>query len=725
MSLDVYHEESQSNAKLYNRDVLKLLIGYIFTYKKYLFIAVFFVFIITGANLSVPYILKTLIDRFIFKNGKIVYMNELVEAGLSQGHMKHFRHTLRLSGEQHFLFRSRLKYFSRKELQEFVDTGILSRESYVFIESPTVDQALEEKIRAFVVRGEILDFKNKTYLFSTKVLEKFRLEEIYKLRSWDFIHIIRYVFLIISILIVQFVSSYLQILFLMKLSQYAMRDLRKDLFRHILTLEVSYYDGNPIGKLVNRVTNDIETLNELFSSVLITLFQDLLLMFGIALVMFFTDLYLALIVAAIYPFVVTATILFRVHVRNAYRVIRTKITELNSFLNETITGIRIIQIFVRELENFKKFTRRNTQVYRAQLKQLYVYAVFRPIISFLRWLSIASVIYFGALGIVQDRVSFGLLIMFIAYIERFFAPVRDLSEKFDIMQSATAAGEKIISILNTDAVREETAPSVIDISETRKGEPDADSTKKGRRFEGKIEFRDVWFAYKPEEWVLRGVSFSIDPKDTLAIVGETGAGKTTIISLLSKFYRIQRGSIFIDGKNIDDIPLWLIRRNIVSVMQDVFLFSKTIRDNVTLGTPYEEAWFRSVCGATHINRFLDKLPEGELEKVMERGATFSAGERQLLSFARALYFDPSVLILDEATSNIDTETEKLIQDATQRLTEGRTSIVIAHRLSTIKMAKKIIVLEKGRIVEEGTHQSLLAKKSLYHKLYTLQFSDLV
>ena len=707
--MDYYQEDSGRDEKLYSRDVLRLIFGYVFVYRKYLITALLFVLLITGANLSVPYLLKVIIDRYIFKQGHIVHLSAYVPDDRGSFDERQFRRGVFLTDSTYFLFQSRLKYFSGEKKEELKNSGVFSKDMYTLIESPVLEGELKEKIKSYIMSGDILLFGDSLYLFNTSVMGRFKVAEIYQLRSKDFVNIVQYILFIIGILLVQFGSSYLQIIFLMKLSQLAMKDLRKDLFSHILTLEVSYYDKNPIGKLVSRVTNDIETLNEFFSSVVITLFQDILMMLGIALVMFFTDLYLALIVAVSYPFVVLFTIIFRVQVRNAYRSIRTKIAELNSFLNETITGIRIIQIFIREASNLKKYIKMNTAVYRAQLKQLYIYSVFRPLISFLRWFSIAAVIYFGARGISQNRISFGLLVMFIAYIERFFAPVRDLSEKFDIMQSATAAGEKLISILKADAVKE------IDEDEP---------VNRSHRFRGEIIFDDVWFSYKPEEWILKGISFSMKPGETVAIVGETGAGKTTIISILSRFYRIQRGSILIDGTNINDIPYSVIRQNIVSVMQDVFLFSRNIRENVTLGLPYNGRMFKTVSRATHIDRFIEKLPEGEMEPVMERGATFSAGERQLLSFARALYFNPSILMLDEATSSIDTETEKLIQDAIIHLTEGRTSIIIAHRLSTIKNADKIIVIDRGKVVEQGSHRVLLAKEGIYHKLYTLQFNDL-
>jgi ABC-type multidrug transport system fused ATPase/permease subunit len=722
-----YDEESIGSERVYSGEVLKLIFRYVFVYKKYLFLSLFFVLFITGASLSVPYLFKIIIDRYIFKQGQIVHLGAYSSRPENAFYDKQFSRGHYLSDTTRFLFQSRLKYFSKKEKEDLVNSGILSGKKYVLIESPRFEGELEEKIDSFVIKGEILIFGESIYLFESSVLSKFKMEELARLRSRDFAHIVQYILFIVGILLVQFVSSYIQIMFLMKLSQMAMKDLRKDIFSHILTLEVSFFDKNPIGRLVNRVTNDIETLNEFFSSVLITLLQDILLMLGIALVMFFTDIYLALIVAATFPFIIIITILFRIQVRNAYRKIRTRITELNTFLNETITGIRIIQIFVMEMKNFIKFMTKNNSVYKAQLKQLYVFGVFRPLISFLRWVSIAAVIFFGARGIVDDRISFGLLVMFIAYIERFFAPVRDLSEKFDIMQSATAAGEKLISILKADAVKEKDDDLTMlpqtgtkDISHSN-----LEKIKYGEtvRFKGEIVFDDVWFSYKPDEWVLRGVSFSMNPGETLAIVGETGAGKTTIISILSKFYRIQKGKIFIDGMDVNDIPYGTIRRNIVSVMQDVFLFSRNVRENITLGVPYDEQCFKTVSRATHIENFIKKLPAGELEPVMERGATFSAGERQLLSFARALYFDPSILVLDEATSSIDTETERFIQDAIAHLTEGRTSIIIAHRLSTIKNADRIIVLDRGKIVEEGRHQELLKKKGIYHKLYSLQFSD--
>jgi ATP-binding cassette subfamily B protein/subfamily B ATP-binding cassette protein MsbA len=718
-----YDQEEATNGKLYNREVLRLLFRYIVVYKKYLFFSLAFVLIITAANLLVPYVLKTIVDRYIFKTGRVLTLESSAGTQNMTTLNSYRGQRLRLDDRHEFLFQSRLNYYSRAEIDSMQEQGVLSRERYVLVESPELTSGSEKKLEGLVKVGRALSYGDSIYLIDSRELERFTAREVAEIRALDFTRILQYFAGILLVLLVQFAASYSQIMLLMKLSQRAMRDLRDDLFSHIIGLEASYYDRNKIGKLVTRVTNDIEVLNELFSSVLVTLFQDILIMLGIAAVMFFTSFRLAIVVSISFPFVVLITIIFRIKVRSAYRLIRSKISELNSFLNETITGIRIIQIFVRETKNLISFRKKNIDVYGAQLKQLYTYAVFRPLIGFLRWFSIAAVIYFSARGIGAGTLSYGILVMFVAYVERFFAPVQDLSEKFDIMQSANAAGEKILSILKTDAINE------LGAGKQRKETPAHPEKgplrrEKTERFEGKIEFDNVWFSYNESEWILKGVSFSIDPKKTLAIVGKTGAGKTTIINLLARFYPVQKGRILIDGVDITEFPLPVLRRNIISVMQDVFLFSRTVKENVILGSPFDEEWFRTVCRLTHIDRFIGKLHGGEDEPVMERGSTFSAGERQLLSFARALYFDPSILVLDEATASIDTETEKLVQDAITHITKGRTSIAIAHRLSTIQHADKIIVLDGGRIVEEGNHQELLHKKGIYHKLYTIQFSNL-
>jgi ATP-binding cassette subfamily B multidrug efflux pump len=714
-----FEEEDDRAGKLYNRDVLRLLFSYLFRYKNHLISAFLLVFCIAGANLAVPYLFKTIVDRYIVKRGRIVDPARLAETeagGFTRRRLERggISHAVPLGDGTLFLYRSELTYLSQREIGELVDAGVLSRESYVLVEAAGIEGNLLAKLERLTAKGEILRFGSGIYLFKTDVLREFTVGELVLLRRGDFSQVLRYVLGIVGILLLQFGSSYIQIILLMKLSQRAMRDLRRELFAHTLTLEISFFDRNPVGKLVNRVTNDVEKLNELFSSVMVTLFQDLLMMLGITVIMFFTSYRMAMLFMISVPFLVVITVLFRIKVRKAYRSIRTRVSELNSFLNEIITGIRVVKVFVREAASLLTFGRFNHSLYEAHMRHLYIIAVFRPLIGFMRWFTIATIVYFGARGIADNRISFGLLVMFIAYIERFFHPIQDLSEKFDIMQNATAAGEKILSLFRAEARREEGVTE----------RPARGEGRKTRRIAGDIEFRDVWFSYLPGEWVLKGVSFRVDPRETLAIVGETGAGKTSIINTLSRLYPIQRGEILIDGRNLEEIPPAEVRSNVVTVMQDIFLFSRTIRENIVLGNDGDDARFRQALEMTYVDRFVRSLPGRENEPVMERGVTFSAGERQLLSFARALYFDPAVLVLDEATSNIDTETEMRIQDAIARLTRGRTSIIIAHRLSTIRKADRILVLDNGRIVEQGTHRDLMEKRGLYHRFYSLQFGEL-
>lgn len=778
--MNYYKEDNTDTSKLYNKDVTKLLFKYIFRYKKYLLIAILFVIIITSVTLAVPYLSKTVIDRFIIKKGYIVnYVNFKPVTKDDHFLESKIKKSIKLDDNHYFFIQSELKYFSKIQIRKYIKNNVFSANKFVLIETPLINEKLKNKLDQLKKKKDAYQFNNNIYLINEDSLNQFKINDIYNLRITDFKNIVLIVFLVIFLQVIQFLASYFQIIFLMKLSQFSMRDLRQDLFDHIASLETKYFDENPIGKLVSRVTNDIETLNEMFSSVLITLLQDLLMMSGILVIMFLTSIKLALIVSATIPFIILLTILFRLKAREAYRKIRTQVARINAFLNETITGIRIIQIFVQEIKNLKKFRVINKDLYKANIQQLYVYAVFRPSIGILRWIAIASLIYFGANGILSHTVSYGIIVMFISYIGRFFEPVQDLSEKFDIMQSATAAGEKILFVFNSKYYKESEENKKIEefLKKYLKEEEDIETNEKDAkqdkveqykigqdnkieqdkieqnkkviksnkdniykyktinyinkngyddnyfRFKGDIVFDKVWFAYKPDQWILKDLSFHIKPEETLAIVGETGAGKSTIINILSKFYRIQKGHIYIDGIDINDIPIPVLRRNISIVMQDVFLFSKTVKENIILNSKFDKEKFDFVVKLTHMDKFIQRLPDKENEMVMERGVTFSAGERQLLSFARSLYFDPSILVLDEATSNIDTETEKLIQDAISHLIKGRTSIIVAHRLSTIKNANNILVIDKGIAVESGDHNSLIAKKGIYYQLYKLQFSS--
>ena len=715
--MSMHLEEDTPPVKFLNREVIGLLASYLLRYRRHLMHAAVFVVFITAARLLVPYISGFVVDRYLVKKGFTVSLtaSNAVEGGNAVLQRAIKRGTM-LDDFTVFLFRKELGRFSAIEIERLKTERVLSSVEYLLLHPPQISPAIRQKLEAGKGNGSIQRYigrnGHETWLFSDGAASLFTTREMISLRRADWDHVVFAVLLVVVIFFVQFVASYRQIIALMKLSQYAMRDLRADLYRHLLSLELSFFDRNPVGRLVNRVSNDIETLNEMFSTVAVALFQDLLIMAGIIVVMFCTDAKLALAVCASFPFLAIITMVFRTQARRAYRMIRTRVAHLNAFLNENITGMRIIQIFCREASQWTKFDSINHGVYEANIRQIMVYAVFRPLIDLFRWAAVAAVILFGAMALVHATVSYGVIVMFLAYIASLFEPLGDLAEKFDIMQSANAAGEKILTVLKADAVREiDPVPGSAGYIEVLPPQ----------RFKGEIKFEDVWAAYTPGEWVLRGVSFAIPPLSTLAIVGETGSGKSTIISLLGRLYPWQRGRIMIDGVNLSEIPYAVLRSNLAVVMQEMFLFSRSIEENLTLGAPFDQKRWEESVRVTHVGPLLERLPGGKEEIVMERGVTLSAGERQLCAFARALYADPAILALDEATSNIDSETENLIQDALQHLVRNRTSIVVAHRLSTVRNADKIIVIDKGIVAEEGTHQTLIDRNGLYRELYKLQF----
>lgn len=706
-NLDI--EEEAVQQKLFNREVIKLLFDYVLRYRHYLFYALFFVLLTTATTLVVPLLSSIIIDKHIVKTGYIAAIDNK-SAGFDE-----FTATVKKKGEllaenQWFIYQSTLKHFSKQQVAQLIQKGVLSNEKYTPVRMRTFTSVLSGKVTMLINDGTLIKIGN-TVLLNDRSSAKFTTAEMLELRYDDLRKVLLFSVLMLSLFSIQFIASYLQILALMKLSQKAMRDLRTDLFSHIISLELSFFDKNPVGKLVNRVTNDIEALNEMFSSVIVNISQNLLVMTGVIVMMFMTDAYLASLVCLTIPFLFLVIVIFRSQARSAYRIIRTKIADLNTFLNENISGIRVTQIFVQEKKQFEKFKKINKEVYSANIRQLNIYAVFRPLIDFFRWFAIGTVIYFGAQSLIEDRISYGMIVMFLAYIGTFFEPIGELAEKIDILQSATASGEKILSIFKTHVKKEVHLSS------------HSSQIRVVSKLKGRIVFDDVWFSYVPGEWVLKGVSFSVEPQSTLAVVGETGSGKSTIISLLSRFYTVQKGRILIDGIDINEIPYQDLRKSISTVMQDVFLFSRTIKNNIILNELFDNDRFQKIAQYTNANYFIEKLPQKENEMVMERGVTLSAGERQLLAFARSLYAQPSILILDEATSNIDTHTEQLIQAAITELTKNRTTIAIAHRLSTVRNADQIIVIDKGVIVETGTHDRLIENNGLYYDLYRLQFEN--
>lgn len=504
-----------------------------------------------------------------------------------------------------------------------------------------------------------------------------------------------------------FVFNLLQIYVLSYAGQYIIYNIRQLVFSHLQKLPLSYFDRNPIGRLVTRITNDTETLNDMYTNVLITLLKDFAILLGAVIIMFRLNSSLTWITLAAMPVVLILTVIFRLRIRKVYRNVRTAIARVNSAISENISGMRIIQLFNKEKPNFERFDKIGKAYYKASMNEVVTFGLFRPVIEMVASLTIALLIWNGGGKVIDNSMEFGVLYALINYISLLFQPINDLAEKYNILQSSMAASERIFMILDTPA--EEDAGSL---------EFDAEAAA------GDIEFKNVWFAYNDENWVLKDVSFRVPAGRTIAIVGHTGAGKTSIINLLSRFYEIQRGEILINGINIKDVQKASLRKAIGVVLQDVFLFSGRLNDNIRLNEEsITDEKLQEAARYVNADGFISRLPNGYNEEVMERGSTFSSGQRQLLAFARALAFDPDILVLDEATSNIDTETEILIQDALTKLTKNRTTIVIAHRLSTIQHADKIIVLHKGKVHESGTHQELLAAKGMYYSLYQLQYQQ--
>jgi ATP-binding cassette subfamily B multidrug efflux pump len=553
----------------------------------------------------------------------------------------------------------------------------------------------------------------------------------------------------VGLIALGFLLDYLQTYFMQWAGQMVMFDLRKQIFRHLQHMHIGFYDKNPVGRLVTRVTSDVDALNEMFTSGVVSIFEDVFVLAGITAIMLGMNWKLALITLAVLPLIAYATKIFRDKVRDSYRRIRTAIARINAYMQEHVSGMVVLQLFNREQRSFDKFSEVNAVHMEAFKDAIMAHAVYYPVVEILSSTAIACVIWFGgndiirqltvssvavdfssqnllSFQVVRTVVSIGILTAFIQYAQRFFRPIQDFSEKYNILQSAMAASERVFKLLDTPA--EITSPAVT----------------KAPTGPGRIEFDHVWFAYRnvaaakdagesarltqlvatEPDWILRDVSFTIEPGETVAIVGHTGAGKTTIISLLMRFYDVQKGAIKIDGVDVKEMDLAELRRRYGVVLQDPFLFTGTVEGNIRLGTDWiTDADIEKAAEDVNLADFIRALPQGFKEEVRERGSTLSTGQKQLISFARALAHDPKILILDEATSSVDTETEMKVRDALSRMVEGRTSVVIAHRLSTIQRADKIIVMHKGQVREVGTHQQLLAQHGIYYKLYQLQYKD--
>ncbi len=531
------------------------------------------------------------------------------------------------------------------------------------------------------------------------LVENFEMKELY-----------RYVIVYASILIISLICTYFQSLLLQKIGQKILSKIREDTFVHIESLSHSQLNSMPVGKLVTRVANDTGAISMMFTHILVNLFKNCFIIIGVLVAMLCLNYMLTLMVLCFVPFIVLFTIIFRKFSRRAYRKVKDCTTDINTYLSENLSGIKITQIFNKEEKKLEEFSEKNRALGTSKQKEIFVFGIFRPMVYMLYISSVLCLLYLSGKGVIQNTeflgqmITAGTLVSFYSFVSKFFNPIQNLAEQFNRLQSAFASAEKIFTVLDMEPLITD-AEDAIELDTVR----------------GDIEFKNVWFAYNEGEWILKDVSFKVEAKQTVAFVGSTGSGKTTILSLICRNYDIQRGEILIDGINIKKIKISSLRRHFGQMLQDVFLFSGTIRSNIVLGEDISDEEIKKTCEYVNANHFIDKLKGGLDEEVRERGNNFSAGQRQLLSFARTIIHKPSVMILDEATANIDTETELLIQDSLEKMMNIGTMLMVAHRLSTIQHADNIIVLSHGEIVEQGNHFELLEKKGRYHSLYMLQF----
>jgi len=512
--------------------------------------------------------------------------------------------------------------------------------------------------------------------------------------------------LYVAALVSGFTILYAQMVIMNMMGQRVMFDLRKQIFGHLQKLDIRFFDHNPVGRLITRVTTDVDALNDMFTAGFVAMFGDIFVLVGIVAALFWMNWRLALVLFSVIPFIIVVSMWFRNGARRTYRQVRARIAAINSFLQEHISGISVVQLFNRQQREAAKFESLNARHRDANVDSIFYYSVFYPVVDLIQSIGIALILWYGGGQVLRSTLSLGALIAFFQYAQRFYEPISDLSEKYNILQAAMAASERIFKLVDTPALVID-AVDAVELTDVER-----------------IEFRGVWFAYNDEEWVLRDISFAVRKGEKIALVGHTGAGKTTITNLLLRFYDIQRGEILVNGIDIRRIRLTSLRRLFAIVQQDFFLFSGNVADNISLGDGrISPERIREAARRVQADHFVERLPEGYSSVVKERGAGFSVGEKQLLSFARALAFDPPVLILDEATSSIDTETERLIQQGIEVLMAGRTSLVIAHRLSTIRSADTILVFHHGEIRERGTHEELMLLDGLYRRLYDLQYRD--
>ncbi|MCP4681406.1 MAG: ABC transporter ATP-binding protein [Desulfobacterales bacterium] len=690
--------EDKKLGKPYDLRLLKRLSHYALPYKKSIAAALFFTILITVFELAVPYLAKIAIDKYILPAWYGVDMNGLTD---SEGFLDNYAHLLTKSEDGSSCYISRLdtKKIDPADLHVYKTGGVISSEKfYRSVHNKHVVAILTQAGQGInkMVDGSVL--------IPYEVINSLPAKDILKIRAGDFRGIGKIAALVLFLVVISFALSYYEFYLLEIIGQKIMHDIRLKLFNRIQGHAVRFFDHNPVGRLVTRVTNDIQNLNEMFKSVIITVFKDFFILTGILAVLLYLNWRLALVCFALIPFIFILTFLFSTLAREAFREVRASVAKINAFLQERISGMRVVQLFVTEKIQMNAFRKINHENYLAGMKQIRVFAVFMPIMELFSSFAVALIIWHGGGKVIGEQLTLGTLVAFITYMQMFFKPIRDISEKYNIMQSAMASTERIFEFMDYE---EEI--------------PECDSPLTPSYIAGHLIFDHVSFAYKKEHPVLHDISFEVRPGETVAIVGPTGSGKTTLVNLVERFYDPDKGTVFLDNIDLKKWPKRELRRNISLCMQDVFIFSGNLSDNISLGREdIDDKALALAAEKANALPFIQRLENGFEQDLSEGGSTLSTGERQLLSFARALAPDPKVLILDEATSSVDPETERLIQEAISRMAATRTTLVVAHRLSTIRDADRILVMHQGRIVERGTHEELISLEGIYSKLARLR-----
>jgi len=698
--------ETDEVVKGYDSKITARILSYIKPYKVLIALTALALLLSTAGELFVPLIQQKVIDDAIMIRFYVVnagYSMDTLSAE-SKRALELFNASARSIEAGGRLFvpierDTRISSAAEKELQQ---KGILDLgDWYAFRikEGSAAEEIVKNRSDIFSQTGDAAAVLKKD-LYSLQV------REIAAIRANDISFITRSVLVLLAILCLVFFFTFFQTWGTTLIGQRVMKDLRLELFKKTVSQSTSFLSRHPVGRLVTRLTGDVETINEFFSSVLVSFLKDLAVMIGVLITLFFLSPRLALAALVTMPPVLAITVVSRAKARDAFRRQRTASSRLNSYISERLSGVQVVQLFQAEKRSIREFAERNIELLKAKLGEMYVFATFRPVVEWFSTLTTAVIIVVGSMMILDLSISLGVLIAFINLVGMFYSPVMDIAEKYTLLQSAMAGGERVFKLLDTD--------ERISDNGTRSVEG---------MVRGHIEFRDVRFAYNKGEEVLKGLNFSVNPGEMAAIVGYTGAGKTTITNVMARLWDVQSGEILLDGIPVKDIPLEELRRSCLPVLQDVFLFSGTVSDNIRLGLPVSDAEVEEAAKAVHAHEFISRLPEGYNTVLSEGAANISSGQRQLISFARVIAHNPAIVILDEATSSVDTETERLIQLGMQRVLAGRTSIVIAHRLSTIRHADRILVLSSGRLVEQGKHDELIAKNGLYAGLYRLQYSE--